>query len=280
MLSMIILTTALPASPALAADYAFGSSNTLPAFGAPTSYDAPAVPEPVSDNTRRNKDAAYLPPPFSYGSGYIPTDASSPYHDNTPADAGYASNPTSKQGGSGTSQSSPAMLPDIPAAQGSAPAAQPSVSPYAGLLPSTSVYEAASYFTAPLYYEDGSIGTLHIPKLNKSLKVYEGETLENMRLGAGHFTSTSAWGGNVGIAGHNRGAAAYFSFVKELAAGDVITYTTKYGVREYRVFNTEKISETDYSALGWTAENTLTLITCVEGEPTYRRLVQAREVTK
>ena len=98
-----------------------------------------------------------------------------------------------------------------------------------------------------------------------------------MKRGIGRFEFTSAWDGNVGFAGHNRGAAGYFSFVKDLVVGDTITYTTKYGERTYTVYNKVKISETDYSGLGWSAENIISMITCVENEPAFRWLVQARE---
>ena len=123
-------------------------------------------------------------------------------------------------------------------------------------------------------------GTLTISKLNKNIKVYEGESLENMKKGIGHFEMTSAWDGNVGFAGHNRGAAAYFSFVKDLVVGDKITYTTKYGTRTYEVYRKDKISETDYTGLSWSAENIISLITCVADEPAYRFIVQAREVSQ
>jgi sortase A len=147
-----------------------------------------------------------------------------------------------------------------------------------GTLPSTSVYDSASAVnTVPLYYDDGSIGTLYIQKQDRLIKIYEGESLENMKKGIGHFESTSAWDGNCGFAGHNRGAAPYFSFVKNLVEGDVITYTTLYGSRTYKVYSKVKIGETDYSGLAPSAENLISMITCVENEPAYRWLVRARE---
>ncbi|MDR1693196.1 MAG: class D sortase [Oscillospiraceae bacterium] len=259
-----ILTAALCAAfamPAFAADYDFGSGpDTADTFGKPTGYDAEVTPNPMSTNTRRNKDAAYFPPPYGVFSGDIPTDPTSLYHDNTPQYAGYTGNPsadldTSYNGG----------VSDV------------GVGGYGGMLPSTSTYETPVINTAPLYYEDGSIGSIHIPSAKKTITVYEGESLENMKKGIGHFESTSCWDGNVAFAGHNRGAAAYFSFVKNLALGDTITYTTKYGSRTYTVYNKVKISETDYSGLAWSEDNIISLITCVENEPAYRWLVQARE---
>ncbi|MCL2078761.1 MAG: sortase [Oscillospiraceae bacterium] len=256
-----ILTAALCAAlavPAMAADYSFGSGpDSGSTFGNPTSSDVPVMPDPMSQNTRRNKDAAALPPPYGIFSGNIPTDPSSPYHDNLPS-SGFVP----------ADQQLPPVGDEWYAPGGSDVAT--------GLLPSTS--QPASINIAPLYYADGSIGTLHIPKLNKTIKVFEGESLENMKKGIGHFESTSAWDGNVALAGHNRGAAAYFGFVKDLAVGDAITYTTQYGTRTYKVYHKEKISETDYSGLGWSVENIISMITCVENEPAYRWLVQAHEV--
>ena len=272
-----IMTTVLCASfamPVFAADYSFGSGpDTGDTFGKPTGYDEPVTPDPMTANIRRNKDNSDLPPPYFYGSGYIPTDTSSPYHDNTPPYAGYTGNPGasldySYNGGVSNVGGSDGGFLQPTSSFESAPAFE-----------STSSFETASYATAPLYYDDGSIGTLHIQKLNKTIKVYEGESLENMKKGIGHFEFTSAWDGTVGFAGHNRGAAAYFSFVKDLAVGDTITYTTKYGTRTYTVYNKVKISETDYSGLGWSAENIISMITCVENEPAYRWLVQARQTS-
>jgi LPXTG-site transpeptidase (sortase) family protein len=130
-------------------------------------------------------------------------------------------------------------------------------------------------YTAPSYYQDGSIGTLYVPRVGKTLKVYEGETLENMQKGIGHFVSTSAWDGNVGLARHNRSAAAYFSFVKNLVIGDTLTYVTLYGSRTYEIYRKDIVSETDFSSLYYSAENILTLIICVKGVPEQRYCVQA-----
>jgi len=246
------------AAPALAADYNFESgTDSWGSFGTSTPYERNPVPDPMNGNTRRNKDAALFPPPFGVFSGDIPTDHTSPYHDNIP-ESGFVH-----------------IDQDLPPVgnEGYAPG---SSNVGAGLLPPTS--QVPGMDTVPWPYEDGSIGTLYIPKLKKAIKVYEGESLENMKKGIGHFSSTSAWDGNVGLAGHNRGAAAYFGFVKDLQVGDRLTFTTLYGMRTYEVFSKGRISETDFSSLRWTMENTLTLITCVENIPELRWCVQAREV--
>ncbi|MDR0819670.1 MAG: sortase, partial [Oscillospiraceae bacterium] len=233
-LLLAIVLTAATTIPAFAA-YEFGSgSDTLNGFGGATSYDEPVVPDPMSANIRRNKDAAALPPPYGVFSGNIPTEPSSPYHDNLP-ESGFVHQDQDLPPNGGED-----YVPGINSVT---------------LLPSTS--QLSEVNTVPLYYEDGSIGTLYVEKINKTIKVYEGESLDNLKIGAGHFSATSAWDGNCALAGHNRGGAAYFSFVKDLALGDRVTYTTQYGTRTYEVFSKEQISEYDNSKLGWSAENIL-----------------------
>jgi sortase A len=124
-----------------------------------------------------------------------------------------------------------------------------------------------------MYYSDNSIGTLEFPRFSKTIKVYEGETLENMKLGAGHFSSTSAWDGNCAIAAHNRGVENNFGFLKDIDIGDKIIYTAKYGVREYTVSSKTQIDETDTSGLTWSSENELSLYTCVQNVAGKRLLV-------
>lgn len=259
-LMIAILTLAAYASlavPAFAAEYTFGSGpDSSAVFGGSTSTDEPLSSDPMSENTRRNKDAAYLPPPYFYGSGDIPTDPSSLYHDNTPGGAGSGYGGTTDGTGS---DSAAVSLPSAP-----------------GMLPSTSV--SAAQNTAPQYYADGSIGTLYIARTGQTIKVWEGEDLANLQKGAGHFAGTSAWDGNTALCGHNRGSWPYFSFVKDMQTGDRVTYTTPYGTRIYEVYSKEQISETDYSRLAWSADNILTLITCVENTPELRWSAQLREI--
>jgi sortase A len=255
------------AAPAFAYNYDFGSGPSGgTTFGGATSTDEPVSPDPMSVNTRRNKDAALLPPPYFYGSGDIPTDPSSFYHDNTPQGAGSGYTGSGIVGGydgygstsEGTARAVSVTLPAAP-----------------GLLPSTSV--SAAQETAPKYYADGSIGTLYVARTGKTIKVFEGEQLDNLKKGAGHFASTSAWDGNVSLCGHNRGSSAYFSFVKDMQTGDKVTYTTPYGARVYEVVSKDRIGEYDYSKLARSTDNILTLITCVIGTPELRWAATLKE---
>ena len=130
---------------------------------------------------------------------------------------------------------------------------------------------------------DGSIGLLTIPKLDLSAPVYEteeGGEIESMTKGVAHFAVTSAWDGNIGLCSHNvapAGAVAYFRDIHKLAEGDIIRYKTALGEREYRVTEVKEISEDDWTALGRTEDNRLTLITCITGKPNMRLMVQAVE---
>ena len=73
--------------------------------------------------------------------------------------------------------------------------------------PVISPYQEPAYTSAKdMERKDGSIGTLKIPSLDINMKVWEGETKRSMKKGLGHYSSTSAWDGNIGVCGHNRGA--------------------------------------------------------------------------
>nr|WP_326184414.1 class D sortase [uncultured Oscillibacter sp.] len=126
---------------------------------------------------------------------------------------------------------------------------------------------------------NGAIGRISIPALGiKNYYVWEDTTSSSMSKGVGHFTSTSVWNGNVGIAGHNRGAKYIIGSIKNLETGDKITYTTSQGTRTYAVETVSKIRNDDWSYLETTSDNRITLVTCVAGDSSHRWCVQAVEV--
>ena len=131
--------------------------------------------------------------------------------------------------------------------------------------------------TSDLYYNNGSLGTLKIPAIGLTVRVYEGTDSTALKKGAGHFSDTSIWNGNVCIAGHNRGVNNHFGQIHTLGTGDTITYTTKLGTRSYTVTSVAKVPETD--TIGTTAsdDNRLTLYTCVKNQSAYRWMVCAVE---
>ena len=130
--------------------------------------------------------------------------------------------------------------------------------------------------TEDLYYTAGHLGTLKIPAIGLTVKVYQGTDSTALAKGAGHFSSTSIWNGNVAFAAHNRGVANHFGKIHTLSIGDKITYTTKLGTRTYKVYSVSKISVNDVSVLNDSADNILTLVTCVMNQPDYRWCVQAK----
>lgn len=120
---------------------------------------------------------------------------------------------------------------------------------------------------------------LEIPKINLSANINFGTSEEVMNKYIGHFDNTSLWNGNVGLAAHNRGYPVnYFGRLKELQIGDEIKYTTVYGTKTYKVTISTIIQDTDWSYLEETKDNRITLITCVENQPKYRRCIQAVEI--
>lgn len=127
--------------------------------------------------------------------------------------------------------------------------------------------------------KDGSIGTLKIPSLNINMKVWEGEIRASMAKGLGHYSSTSGWDGNIGVCGHNRGAKYNIGSIRNLEIGDTITYSTVYGTRTYAVILVRTISDSDWSYLQATADNRITITTCLADRPSKRVCVQAVEVS-
>ncbi|MCI8411834.1 MAG: class D sortase [Clostridia bacterium] len=119
---------------------------------------------------------------------------------------------------------------------------------------------------------------LEIPNIKLKAQISEGTTKEIMDKFIGHFEESSRLIGNVALAAHNRGYENnYFHDLRKLKEGDEILYTYKEDIKEYIVNKHYIIKDTDLSCLENTEENTITLITCVENEPEYRRCIQGIE---
>lgn len=126
---------------------------------------------------------------------------------------------------------------------------------------------------------DGSIGTLSIPSLGIYRKAWDGEFADCAAKGLWHDSLSSGWDGNVVLFGHNRGTGYAIGSINRLSPGDLIYYTTVYGTRTYQVAETVTISNTDRTRLQATADNRITLVTCLADHPEVRVCVQAREKT-
>ena len=256
----LLLALALCAScavPVHAEEYTFDESDEYE-YGTPTSAEEVHTEE-EDPNSDRSKNVALIPPGFGTPTSYLP--------------------------GSGE-YLTPNLVPgalDGGLVEQVGEVNYPAVDAGATYTPSMEVsYQSSAQtaFTAvvdDLYYSGGYLATLAIPSLGVNVKVYEGTDSATLAKGAGHFTDTSIWAGNVCVAGHNRGANCYFGNIHNLNTGDEITLTTKLGTRTYYVTEVKKISETDNSDTASTSENCITLFTCVRNESSYRWCVRAVE---
>ena len=250
----LLIFTALMASlavtPAHALEYDIGAPDDY-LFGRPTSDETIYEQEPV--NVDRSKNTALIPPGFGTPTSYLP--------------------------GSGE-YLSPNLVPGaldgglIPSA-GSV--TYPSIN-IGSTWTGTTTTAPFTEVTSDLYYSGGHLGTLKIPAIGLTVKVYEGTSSAALAKGAGHFENTSFFTGNTCIAAHNRGVNNHFAKIHTLEPGDRITLTTKLGTRTYSVISVEKISENDTSDTAATTDNRITLFTCVRDQREYRWCVKAVEV--
>ncbi|MBR1653834.1 MAG: class D sortase [Clostridia bacterium] len=124
------------------------------------------------------------------------------------------------------------------------------------------------------------IGILKIPKLQIEAPIKDGTSQEIMRTSIGHFIESDYWNGNVSFASHNSGTNAhFFENINYLNENDEIEYITKLGTKKYKVQDIKKIESTDWSMVVSNNENknTITLITCITGQPKYRLCVRGVE---
>ena len=220
-------------------------------FGRPTSDDT--IYEWEDPNVDRSKNTALIPPGFGTPTSYLPG-SGNPLTPNLI--------PGALDGGGLVSQTGSVSYPVIDT----------------GNEGSSGQDVGYTAVTDDLYYSSGYLATLKIPSIGVNVKVYEGTGTTPLAKGAGHFTDTSIWDGNVCIAAHNRGAHAQFGKIHTLSAGDRVTLTTKLGTRTYEVTSVSKILETDTSGLTATTGNQITLYTCVANQPAYRWMVRAVEI--
>ena len=257
-LTLATMLCALCALPVSALEYTVDAPDDY-LFGRPTSMDEIHTEE-EAPNSDHSKNVALIPPGFGTPTSYLP--GSGEYL--TPNLV-----PGALNGG---------LVPSLGAVN------YPAVDAGAAYTPSMEVsyqsYTQTAYtaVTSDLYYSGGYLATLKIPTLGVNVKVYEGTDSATLAKGAGHFTDTSIWNGNVCVASHNRGSGANFGNIHTLSAGDRITLTTKLGTRTYSVTSVKKISETDGTDTASTSENCITLFTCVRDQSAYRWCVRAKEV--
>ena len=122
---------------------------------------------------------------------------------------------------------------------------------------------------------------IEIPSINVKAPIAEGTSKETMDKFVGHFEETSKTFGNIGLAAHNRGYENnYFADLKKLKEGDRILYVYGNFTKEYQIKSHVIIESSNWAYLEDQEQdkNTITLITCVENQPDYRRCVQGEEI--
>ena len=160
--------------PASALEYSFDGADAGE-FGKTTSVETIYVSrEPT--NIDRSKNAAYIPPAFGSPTSYT-LNAGELLTPNLVGDA--------VSGGNISGGGATVMLP----------AAAGGTSADIGTT-GASKYTAV---TSDLYYSGGYLGTLNIPSIGLTVRVYQGTDSAALVKGAGHFTNTSIWDGNAAI---------------------------------------------------------------------------------
>ena len=280
LLHIFLLTAlfcALLVAPAHALEYTIDAPDDY-LFGRPTSDDT--IYEWENPNVDRSKNTALIPPRFGTPTSYLPNSGEYLTPNLVPGalsgglvnQTGSVGNPDGGTSTNAANSGYPANSSGVTVDSNGFPTVDTGTSGMGGS------YVAFTDVTSDFYYSNGSLGTLKIPSIGLTVGVYEGTDSAALLKGAGHFENTSIWMGNVPIAGHNRGVRNDFGKIHTLKAGDIITFTTVLGTRTYAVSSVTKVDVTDTSGLASTAENCITLYTCVENQPAYRWCVRGVEI--
>lgn len=125
------------------------------------------------------------------------------------------------------------------------------------------------------------VGEISIPAINLRQVVVNGTTVNDLRLGPGHYLGTPMPGeaGNVAIAGHRTTWGRPFRNLDKLKVGDQIVIATPRADVLYRVAWTKVVAPTDLSVIGPSGANTLTLTTCHPAYSASQRLVVRATLT-
>lgn len=119
------------------------------------------------------------------------------------------------------------------------------------------------------------IWTIEIPEIGLAATIEEGTSKDIMDKYVGHFEETNTEYGNIGLAAHNRGYKVnYFQNLKKLKIGSEVIYRHNNFKMTYSIKTIKIIENTNWDFLQETDDNRITLITCVENKPQYRRCLQ------
>ena len=102
--------------------------------------------------------------------------------------------------------------------------------------------------------------------------------MEILKKGVGHSSGSyfPGEGGSIVYMGHN--SKKVFRNFSKIEKGDLIIYSYNGEITKYSVDEIGIIKDTDWSKLQNSKQDKLTLITCLEDKPEYRRYVQAIKI--
>lgn len=110
----------------------------------------------------------------------------------------------------------------------------------------------------------GSIwATLEIPDIGINIPVYQGDTLDIIQYGAGHFSGSyfPGEGGSIILAAHN--SRQHFMYLPKLDLGAKVIVKANYGTFTYEVVDAKVIRDNDMASLPiQTEKETLMMYTC------------------
>ena len=88
--------------------------------------------------------------------------------------------------------------------------------------------------------------TIEIPKINRKLPLFFGDTLDILKNGVGHFGGSyfPGEGGTVLLMGHN--SENIFRRFSELEKGNEIIITTSYGTFKYKIYDMQIVNEDNF----------------------------------
>ncbi len=122
--------------------------------------------------------------------------------------------------------------------------------------------ETEGKLVVPFYYQGDQIGTIRIASAEIEVGVYQGDTEDQFRLGAGHYFDSFLPGqeGNIVIASHR---TSYFRDLEYVEVGDIIDFETTYGSFTYVIREISILEKKDFDTItDPTDQEQLTLYTC------------------
>ena len=123
-----------------------------------------------------------------------------------------------------------------------------------------------------------TLGVIEIPKINISYPVINDYSEANLNIAPTKFVGPNLnETGNLVIVGHNNRNKEFFSNLNKLENDDIVQITDhNNNTKEYKVYKSYEIKQTDYSCLNQdtNGKSELTLITCVKSSKKKRLVVK------